>query len=476
VDFRRILTLVALLLAVGGCAAGNTSSQTTTTAGSSPRQADSVPALPRAIEREVGAVYPDAALQSYVDRVGQKLVTGSGLKGAYRFVVLDLPEVNAHAILPGYIFVTRGLLAVLDDEAELAAALGHELGHLIERHAAQRARARQGVVDAAVEAAAATGSVIVGRSVARDGMLALRRYSREQELEADRIGLAYVVQAGYRGNAMASLIDRLRQQSRLEAQILGEALDAFEQRSATSTHPAPLERKQALQAAGVAAAGESGRAAYFGAIDGMSIDDAPDEGFVRDSAFLHPTMKFAFVAPPDFRLFNNPDGVLGVGRDRSLLYFGCSSDRVPGRLDTWMRNTLKPTPANIEATEIGGAEAAIGARPRGSDTSLGQARYVLVRHGGRICFFNLSSDGPDRDRRIEELVNAARTFRPLSGSEAAALRPYRLRVISLAEASPAQLAARLPYGDLRMERLLVLNGADTLAELTRQSSVKTVEP
>ena len=110
-----------------------------------------------------------------------------------------------------------------------------------------------------------------------------------------------------------------------------------------------------------------------------------------------------------------------------------------------MRNTLKPTPTDIQATEIGGAEAAIGARPRGSDTSLGQARYVMVRHGDRICFFNLLSEGPDRDRRIEVLVNAARTFRTLSDAEAAALRPYRLRVVPAAGTSPAQLAARLPY-------------------------------
>jgi len=465
--FRRIPLLVALLLAVGACAAGNRL-QTTATAGSSP-------ILPAAIEREVGAAYPDAELQAYVDRVGQKLVRSSALTGSYRFAVLDLPVVNAHA-LGDYVFVTRGLLAVLDDEAELAAALGHELGHLTQRHAARRARARQGVLEAAVEAAATTGSATVGRSVARDGLIALRRYSREQELEADRIGLGYVVQAGYRSSAMASLIDRLRQQATLEAQLLGEAADSFDQRSATSTHPAPFERKRALSAGGVAVTGESARPAYLAAIDGMSVDDAPAEGFVRGRAFLHPKLKLAFEAPADFRLFNDQDGVLGVGRDRSLLYFGCSLDRVPGPLDEWMRNTLKPTPTDIQAIEIGEAAAAIGARPRGSDTALGQVRYVLVRHGDRICFFNLLSEGPDRDRRIEVLVNAARTFRTLSDAEAAALRPYRLRVVAAAGTSPAQQAARLPYRDLRLERLLVLNGVDTPSELARLSEIKIVEP
>lgn len=473
--FCRILVLVALLFAAGACTAGNNPPQATA-AGALPPSAGGVPVLPAGIERDVGAVYPDATLQSYVDRVGQKLVRSSGLTGPYRFVVLDLPVVNAHALPPGYVFVTRGLLAVLDDEAELAAALAHEIGHLTLRHAAQRARARQGVLDAAVEAAAATGSVTVGRSVARDGLIALRRYSREQELEADRIGLAYLGQAGYRSSAMASLIDRLRQQSQLEAQLLGEAPDSFDQRSATSTHPAPFERKGALQVAGVSAAGESGRSAFLAAIDGMSVDDAPAEGFVHGRAFLHPKLKLAFEAPADFRLFNDQDGILGVGRDRSLLYFSCSSDRVPGRLDDWMRNTLKPTPADIQATEIGGAEAAIGARPRGSDTGLGQARYVMVRHGDRICFFNLLSEGPDRDRRIEVLVNAARTFHTLTAAEAAALQPYRLHVIAAAGVSPAQLAARLPYDDLRMERLLVLNGVDTPAELAPLSQIKIVEP
>lgn len=466
--FCRILVLVALLFAAGACTVGNSPPQTVAASG--------IPALPPAVERDVGTAYPDAALQSYVDRVGQKLVRGAGLAGPYRFVVLDQPSVNAHALPPGYVFVTRGLLAVLDDEAELAAAFAHEIGHLTQRHAAQRARARQGVLDAAVEAAAVTGSVTVGRSVARDGLIALRRYSREQELEADRIGVGYLVQAGYRSNAMDSLIDRLRQQSQLEAQLLGEAPDSFNQRSATATHPAPFERKDALRAAGLSTTGESGRPGYLAAIDGMSVDDPPDEGFVHGREFLHPKLRFAFEAPADFRLFNDQDGILGVGRDRSLLYFSCSNERVPGRLDDWMRNALKPTPADIQATEIGGAEAAIGARPRGSDTGLGQARYVMIRLGDRICFFNLLSEGPDRDRRIEVLVKAARTFRALTAAEAAALRPYRLRVVSTAGTSPAYLAARLPYDDLRMERLLVLNGVNTPAELSSRSQVKTIEP
>jgi predicted Zn-dependent protease len=478
VVFRRILPLIALLFGLAACTLQTNPPQTAASAAAAGQGASQTgaPLLPREIEREVGPLYADAALQAYVDGVGQKLVGQAGLGGGYHFAVLDLPIANAHA-MSSYVFVTRGLLAALEDEAELAAALGHELGHLAQHHAAQRARARQGVLDAAVEAAVVTGSVTVGRSVARDGLLALRRYSREQELEADRLGLSLLVRAGYRGDAMASLIEKLRRQSQFELQLMGEAPDSVDRRSATSTHPAPVERLGALEGIPEAQApGATNRTAYLAAIDGMSVDDAPQEGFVRDNKFLHPLLKLGFTAPRDFRLFNDQDGVLGVGRDHSLLFFSCTKEPMPGSLAEWMRNKLKPTPTDIQSAEIDGVEAAIGARPRGSDTGLGQVRYVMVRHDDQVCYFNLLSEGPDRDRRIEVLVAAARTFRTLSDAEAAALHPYRLRVIAPNGASAAQLAQRLPYGDFRMERLLVLNGVDNAAELARLPQVKTIEP
>ncbi len=471
--FRRIWPLVALLIAAGACTPGNNLPRTAAPAGAPSGWGT----LPPEVERTVGPVYPSPALQALVDRVGQKVVARGGVAGSFRFYVLDQPVPNAHALSPGYVFVTRGLLALIDDEAELAAALGHELGHVVLRHAAERERARRGVMNAAVDAAMVSGSINVGRSVERDGMLKLRRYSREQELEADRMGVGYLVKAGYRGDAIITLVEKLRRQSQLEDRFLGQTPDGGDQPSAMSTHPASNERLAALgEIAAVATPGESDRASYLAAIDGMSVDDSPAEGFVRGPAFLHPTMRLAFDAPRDFRLFNDRDGVLGVGRDRSLMYFACRDEAVPGRLDDWLRDRLKPTPTDIQATEIGGAEAAIGARPRGADTGVGQLRYVIVRRGRGFCFFSLLSEGPDRDRRIEALVAAARSFHFLSAAEAAALRPYRLRVIAPAGASAASLAQRMAYGDFKLERLLALNGVDTAAELARRSQVKIVEP
>ncbi len=187
-------------------------------------------------------------------------------------------------------------------------------------------------------------------------------------------------------------------------------------------------------------------------------------------------MKIAFQAPSDFILFNDRDGVLGVGRDRSVLYFSCTDEQVPGRLDDWMRNKLSPTPTGIQSITIAGVEAAIGAKPRGADTGLAQIRHVMIRNGPGICFFNLLAEGPDRDQRIDALVNAARSFRFLSDAEAAALTPYRLHVLPRGKATAATLARRMAYPDFKLERLLALNGVDDVADFNRKTEVKVVEP
>jgi predicted Zn-dependent protease len=486
VIFQRILLLAALLGALlaglGACTPENNPPQTAAASAAGMRS----PPLPANVEKQVGAAYQSPELQALVDRVGQRLVTQARIDGSFKFYILDQPEPNAHALGANYIFVTRGLLALLDDEAELAAAMGHEIGHVMLRHAAQRDRERRAAMEAAVKRGggggappppATSGSVTVGRSVARDGIAALRRYSRDQEFEADRAGLGYIVKAGYRGDAMMTLIEKLRREARLQDQILGPAFASDGPRNAMSTHPAPDERISALSAMELArTSGESDRARYLALLDGLSVDDRPEEGFVRGSSFLHPVMKFAFQAPSDFILFNDREGVLGVGRDRSILYFSCTDEKVPGRLDDWMRNKLSPTPTDIQSTTIAGVEAAIGAKPRGADTGLAQIRHVIVRNGPGLCFFNVLAEGPDRDQRINTLVNAARSFHFLSDAEAGALAPYRLHVMPRGNATAATMARRMVYPDLKLERLLALNGVDDAADFSRKTEVKVIEP
>lgn len=471
--FRRFLAFVALSGLLGACTPEANPPQTASTANSAGRPS----ALPREIEREVGPIYTSPPMQALVDRIGQRLIGQSGLSGNFRFYVLDQPAPNAHAMSAGYVFVTRGLIAILDDDAELAAAMSHELGHVTQKHAAQREKARKGIIDAAVQATLTSGSLSVGRSVARSGLLELRRYSRDQELEADRVGLGYLVKAGYRGDAMVGLIEKLRRQAQLEDLLIGQSAEPGDAPNVLSTHPAPNDRLAALRQLPLARqGGNADRAGYLALLDGLSVDDSPEEGFVRGHTFVHPTMRVGFSAPRDFRLFNDHEGVIGVGSDRSTIFFACANEKMSGRLDDWMRSKLKPTPIDIQATEIGGNEAAIGAKARGSDTGLSQIRYVLVRNGEGFCYFNLTSDGPDRDRRIDVLVSAARSFRNLSPSEAASLRPYRMHIAPRGKGTAADYARRMPYVDFKLQRLLALNGVDSADEFAQRGEIKFVEP
>jgi predicted Zn-dependent protease len=464
---RTCILALAALLIVDACTNGNFSPQFVS---------DDPANLPPQIEREVGPVYTSPSLQAFVDRVGHKVAASSHLGGSFHFIILDDPVPNALAVAPDYVFVTRGMLSLIDDEAELAAAFGHELGHIELHHAAKRQRLQQELADASANAASTSGSAAVGRLVDHEGLLALRRYSRDQELQADRAGLGYLVRAGYRGDAMATLIEKLRLESGLENEILGPPPEGGD-RGALATHPDPVRRLAALRKTeDLRKSGSSGRQAYLAAIEDMSVDDPPEEGFVRGPTFEHPIRSLAFSALPDFTLFNDHDGVLGVGGARSFLFFSCSDEEVPDRLVDWMRNELKPTPSDIHATEIDGAEAAVGSRAVGSDTGLAQIRYILIRHGTGICYFNLLSDGTNRDRRMAAMVGAARSFHSLSDTDVAALRPLRLHVVSTAGESAAALAARLPYPDHRMQRLLTLNGVDQPDALMRLPQIKTIVP
>jgi len=471
----RLVAAFAMLLVASACAPEppiqTAASAPSASTPSSPAPGTAAPQPPR--RDPATMLYASPALQAYVERVGNRLVTRARLAGGpFRFGVLDVADVNAWVLADGRVFVTRGLLALLDDEAELAATIAHELAHLSRRHHVATAQARRTAIDNAVAAAEASGSISVGRSVLRDGLLAARRYSREQELEADRVALPTLAQAGYRTDAMVTLIDKLWRHARLEAMLVDLPPELADRRRSDSTHPAFSERLAALRELGGTADGEAGRQAYLAAIDGMSVDDARNEGFVRGRRFLHPTLRLAFEVPEGYRILNDSSAVLAIRREHGLVVFSCYAERPSGPLTDWLRRRLRPTPVGLESTRIGDAEAAIADRQGGAE----RVRFVAVRHGEGTCAFNLRARGADRDAEIGRLTDAARGFRALGDSEVAGLRPFRLKIIPIAGVDPERVASRLPYPDLRMERLTALNGVDSALQLPRLRTIKTVVP
>lgn len=414
----------------------------------------------------------------YVRGVFDRLVKASGESRAWSISTINIPEVNAFALPDGRVYVTRGLLVLLDNEAQLAAVIGHEMAHVTARHAEQRRALRQRNVQAAIAVARSTGDAQLAREAVALGVLGERAYSRDQEFEADRIGIALIARAGYDTDAASIALARLRDHDLLEGRLASRTPDAIDSSSnMMSTHPRTVDRVKAARdlLAVSRRDGEINRDRYLDAIDGMLFGDEPRQGYVRGRTFLHPQMGFSFTVPPGYRLRNNPSSVMALGPDESGMLFTCR----PGAGDAPMLDTMRRllpsvTLAEARPATINGMEAAIGRRPRGAGNDE-DFRVVAIRFTPNVCIFLMRSVTVREPDSGEEMLRAAQSFRRLGAAERASLRPFRLKIITVAPGdTPQRLAARMPLGESALEWFNTLNGLEPGAALQPGQRVKTV--
>lgn len=414
----------------------------------------------------------------YVRGVFDRLVKASGENRSWSIQVLNVPEVNAFALPDGRVYVTRGLLMLLDNEAQLAAVVGHEMAHVTARHAERRRALRQRNVDAAVSVARTTGDPRLARDVVALGVLDERAYSRDQEFEADRIGIALLARAGYDPDAATAALARLREHDLLEARLAARSPDTVDGGSnMMSTHPRTVDRVKAARdvVAASRAGGETNRERYLQAIDGMLFGDEPRQGFVRGRNFLHPDMGFAFTVPPGYRLRNSPSSVMALGPDEAGMLFTCRPGAGEGPMVDTMRRLLPSVPlADARETMINGMEAAIGQRPRGVGNDE-DFRAVAIRFTPNVCVFLMRSVAFKQPDRGAEMVRAAQSFRRLSPGERGQLRPHKLQIVTVSAGdTPRSLAARMPLGENSLDWFNTINGLEPGATLQPGQRVKTV--
>lgn len=308
----RVL-LGGLALALGACATAYNpvTGRTELTTMSPQREAQLGQQAAAQVEREIGLVR-DAKLETYVDGIGQRLAAASPRRDvAYHFAVADMAEPNAFALPGGYVYVSRGLLALANSEDELANVIGHEIGHVAARHAAQRDTRATGVgVLSALGtlAAAALGGAEAAQMAGQLGQVAgaglIASYSRDQERQADEVGQQISATSGWDPAGMATFLATLER----EGQQRGGGV--ARQPSFLDSHPAAGER--AVVAQGRAAQLQSGgaapiarnRADFLRRIEGVRVGPDPREGVFQDERFLHPTLDFAIEFPPGWRTQN----------------------------------------------------------------------------------------------------------------------------------------------------------------------------
>ena len=278
------------------------------------------------IVKEYG-LYEDEALQRYVQDIGQRLAAVSHRDDlVYRFTVLDSPVINAFALPGGYIYITRGLMSYLNSEAELAAVLGHEIGHVTARHGVRQQSAAQ-----AANLGYTLGAILVPglrTAGAQDlfnlfGGALLSGYGREHELESDRLGAEYLARSGYNPQAMINVIGVLKDQATFaEAEAKKQGQDYQGYHGLFASHPDNDTRLQEVVKAAdryKTSEGVEGAERYLKRIDGMVFGDSESQGIRSGRNFYHGEMQFALSFPVNWHIQNNPSSLRAVAPQGSAI-------------------------------------------------------------------------------------------------------------------------------------------------------------
>ena len=407
-----------------------------------------------------GGEYRAPATEHFLDDVLTKLSAASDVPGqVYKVTILNSPIVNAFALPSGNIYVTRGLLALANDTSEVAAVLAHEIAHVTARHAVQRAELekRSAVIS---QAADVIDNREQGKSFKAYAQLTLASFSRQQEFEADQIGVKVIARAGYDPFAASRFLVSLGKSTELRQATHpggGDKPDMM------ATHPSTPERvahavavARSISAPGI---GETAHDRYLAAIDGLLFGDDPAEGFVRGRQFVHPKLGFAFTAPENFVLENSAQAVLGVTPDGNQ---ALRLDRVHVPAETtleaylasgWIDGLQASTAETITINGLAGVTATAKAESW-------TFRLAAIRVGNEVYRLTFASKNltDDVDRQFRDAIDS---FHRITPEEARDIKPARISSVTAVAGDTADtLANRMAVPDHPLETFKVLNGLD----------------
>jgi predicted Zn-dependent protease len=440
---------------------------------------------------QFGGPYDDAELQSYVSRIGDELAAVSELPELdFTFTVLNSEVINAFALPGGYVYITRGLLALADNEAELAGVMAHEIGHVTARHSAQRysrgVLAQGGLAIGTVLAGVLGGGAAADLVQQAGGLGAqayLAGYSRDQEFQADELGVRYMARAGYDPTAMSSFLEKLERNDQLMRR-LSDRDGADPASSWFATHPRTPDRVlRAAEQASAASPGENrtGREDYLEQIDGMVYGEDPSQGFVRGRTFVHPDLRFAFDVPDGYRIVNTPAAVIGQAQN-SLMKF--DAVRSPAGQDVgaylardWAQELGAGRLDNVAKSQVNGmpAASAVAAGQLDNGQPVTVALAALRAGNEQVYRFMFVSPGSMSSAQASAYQATVNSFRRLSADEAAALQARRLRVVTVERGQDVEdLARRMAVDSLPREQFELLNGLESGDSLSPGQQVKLV--
>jgi predicted Zn-dependent protease len=440
--------------------------------------------------------YKNPSVQAYVNDLGQRLAAQSHRTNLqWHFTVLDSPEINAFALPGGYVYVTRGIMAYMESEADLAGVIGHEIGHVTARHGAQRATSERNA-GLGVFAAGILGVVLETQGLGGAGKLAgqvsqnvaaghLASYGREQELQADSLGAEYLYRNHFDPRNMIDVIRVLKDQERFAAdQAKAEGRAAPQGGGWLASHPSNEQRLQMItqtagqyKESGNAAYSDEGRERYLKVIQGMAFGESPDQGLTRGNNFYHTGLGIAVTAPGGWRVQNGADqlALLNAASDAALV-LRAVPPKVGKSHNEVIKALLQPTQGRTEAATINGLSATrfSGVRQNAQGQSAALEAMVVSGPGDRMYLLQSSAkDAPALQRARAQLREAENSFRPLSAQDRTAARPWVVRTVPYPKGGFAELAKSSPIAT-PMQQLRLINGLYSGGEPKPGQMVKVV--
>lgn len=377
----------------------------------------------------------------------------------YKVTILNSPIVNAFALPPGNVYVTRGLLALANDGSEVAAVMAHEIAHITAKHALQREEEEKRAALIS-QAASVIQNKQKGQEVEALAQRTIATFSRQQELEADQIGIKVSAKAGFDPYGAARFLGALGRSAALRGSLMSQYASAGKP-DILATHPSTPDRvTQAINAArqiGAPGIGKTDRAAYLAAIDGMTFGDDPAEGAIRGRQFLHGRLGFSFLAPEGFVLENASQALLGI-KDSGTEALRVDSVNVPQTtpLTTYIASGWIDglTQGSIQPTAVNGMPAATAA------ASAGEWHFLLsvIRFDPDRVYRLIFATRSLTDEAKARFLASIDSFHRVSTDEVKAVRPLRLAIAVAKPGDSAEtFAARMAVPERGLDYFLLIN-------------------
>lgn len=429
-------------------------------------------------------VHDDLVLQDYIQRIGEKLASVSDRPDLeWKFTIVDTDDVNAFATMGGFVYISRGILPYMQNEAQLAAVIGHEIAHNTLQHSLKRQKQSTLAGLASAATAIFTGMPALADLTNVAGTAIILGHGRDAELEADKVGARYLAAAGYDPNAMYKMLETLKNQETFERERARlEKRQARVYHGVFASHPALDKRLQEAIAEGgkVRATGNVVNAeGFLDAINGLPVGSSRRQGMLRDNRFYHADMQFTVAFPRDWQVHNQPSQLLAIGPNREH-FIEMRTQAPPSDLtnprDFAMRGLANRRLDRPESLEINGLKAWT-AIVRGDPSPFGQStsvRYVVIYYNSLMWIIKgASRAGTVAPSGDPFFLSTAQTFRRLRANEFEFAEPHRLHVMRATEgttieqlASSAKIA-KYPVQELRLFNDLYPEGEPRPGELVK---------